>query len=67
MLCIGWGCISEGKQQNVLGTPETHDTSFYSLPVGQNLTVTVTAVDDGVEVVNESLVEFVNEDAVLWE
>ena len=59
------GRISEGKPQNVLGTSETHDGPFYSLPVGQNLTVTVAAVDDGIEVANGSLVLFVNEDAGL--
>ena len=51
--------------KTALETPESHDDPFYSLPVGQKLTVTVAAVDDGVEVANGSLVVFVNEDAVL--
>ena len=51
--------------KTALETPATHDDPFYSLPVGQNLTVTVTAVDDGIELANGSLVVFVNEDAVL--
>ena len=49
--------------KTALETPATHDDPFYSPPVDQNLTVT--AVDDGVEVANESFVVFVNEDAVL--